>query len=167
MVVLNFPNFPSELTGKTFNELSEKETGFFTGDEYLPLPNDHALQIIILDRESLAMVKSLAMSRFNEYLVYGCNSFSYVQKKPLHDKWNSELGIQEVRQWLYDLGIPFSQKVFLLYSDNMIVTSWKILVKYWDAFAWSVGVAMYAFDTSMNWICEFHHEDVITYSTFN
>ncbi len=48
-----------------------------------------------------------------------------------------------------------------------VVTSWKILVKYWDAFAWSVGFAMYAFDTSMNWICEFNHEDTIAYSAFN
>ena len=166
MTVLNIANFSSELKGKTFNELSEKEKSFFTCDDYLPSPNNHTLQIILLDQKSFRIVKSLAISRLNNYLVYGYNNFPYVQKKSLCDKWNSELSIREVRQWLYNIGIPLSQKIFLLYSNKIVLTSWKILVRYWDAFAWSVGVAMYAFDASMNWICEFHHEDTIIYLAF-
>ena len=106
------------------------------------------------------------MSRLWNDSIHDFRRFPCIEKKSLHDKWNLESGIQEVRQWLYSLGMSFSQNIFLLYSDRIILTSWKILVKYWDAFAWSVGFAMYV-DTSMNWICEFNHEDMITYSAFN
>ena len=67
----------------------------------------------------------------------------------------------------FDSGFIVNAKIYFFCIDRIILTSWKILVKYWDAFAWSVGFAMYAFDTSMNWICEFNHEDTIAYSAFN
>ena len=107
------------------------------------------------------------MSRLWDNSIHDFRRFPYVEKKSLHDKWNSGSGIQEVRQWFYSLGIAFDRNIFLLYSDKIILTCWKILVKYWDAFAYSIGFAMYALDTSMNWICEFNHEDMITYSAFN
>jgi hypothetical protein len=68
-MIVNVANFPFELRGRTFNELSEKETEWFTRDRYLPLPNNHALQIILLDRESFTIVKSLAVSKLKNYFV--------------------------------------------------------------------------------------------------
>ena len=156
-------NFPFEISGKTFDQLSEQETGFFIEDQDFVLPKNHALQIILLDKESFKRVNSIARSRLWDTSKHDFRSFPHKQKILLYDKWDSNSGIQEVRQWLYGLNIPFKQNIFLWYSDQIILTTWKILVRYWDAFAWSVGVEMFAFDSSMNWVCEFHHEDVITY----
>ena len=166
MVLINVVGFPFPLKGKSFNELSEDEERYFCDwDEYF-LPYNHAVQIVLLNEKSFVCVRDLAFKRLWRDSVSGLIRFPIEKRKSLHDKWNSESGLQDVRQWLYDLGISFSRNVFLLYPEQVIYTPWKLLVRYWNGFAWSVGMGMYAFDASMNWVCEFHHEDVIIYSTF-
>ena len=71
----------------------------------------------------------------------------------------------EVRQWLYARGVPFRRVVSLIYERNRVVrTTWGMVVRYWDAFTWSAGYAMYAVDHTQQWAC-FHHESVVVFGS--
>lgn len=163
MTVLQSVQLPFELTGRRFSELSERERCFFIGDEYLPLPPGHDAQIIRLDRDCADLVKSFARGGLSQDRVGDFHRFPILDHKLLHDKWCSESDIQDVREWLHSLGIPYGQAIFLWYDDIVVLTTWKLLLRYWDAFAWSVGTAMHAFDHTLRWVCEFHHEDIISF----
>ena len=157
---------PFEISGLPFSALTEEQQSFFIGDEYLPLPDSHDKQIILLDKESAQRVKQYAASGLSNTHVGDLSRFPLLDEKLLRDKWDSASGVQNVRQWLHDLGVPYSRDVFLWYDQQVVATPWKLVVRYWDAFAWNVGVAMHAFDHTLSWVCEFHHEDVISFYAF-
>lgn len=157
---------PFEIVGRKYSDLTEHEGSFFIGDEYLPLHPDHDAQIILLDRESADRIKSFARAGFVKNPSGDFARLPLLDHQFLHDKWNSESDIQDVREWLHSLEIPYAQSVFLWYDNAVVATTWKLLLRYWDAFAWSVGVAMHAFDHTLTWVCEFHHEDVISFYAF-
>ena len=147
---------------KKWDSLSENERDFFVGDEYLPLPSDIAERISVikgrlsreLSKELLANVPGISSNINPEH-------FSK-EDICLENAWGNTQGTQQVREWLYKKGIPFSRTVYLVYDRGFTVkTDWKTVVKYWDAFAWSVGMAMFAIDSSKQWSCEFNHEDYI------
>ena len=167
MADLQSAQMPFDIVGRPFSQLNERERCFFIGDEYLPLPDNHVAQLILLDRESSRRVKLFAAAGlFQDHDGDDLTRFPLVDHKLLHDKWNADSDIQDVRQWLHDLGIPYSRDVFLWYDQSVVFTSWKIVARYWDAFTWSVGMVMHAFDHTLSWVCEFHHEDVISFYTF-
>ena len=81
----------------------------------------------------------------------------------LDNVWGDQTKIAAVRDWLYQAGVPFSTQVFLLRHEEVVATDWKTLVRYWDAFARSVGVEMLIIDHTKSWLCTFHHEQVLTF----
>jgi len=93
MVILNLANLPFKLSGQTFNELPEKETSFFIDNEYFPLPDNHAVQIILLNQKSFDSIKYFVVSRLWDNYIHDFLHFSHIEKISLCDKWNSELGI--------------------------------------------------------------------------
>jgi len=155
---------PIPLQYRPWQELTERDREFFCGDRYPTLPPNHAAQIRLLTRDDAVRLTDWAVwsipagwpdrgERFGEDVSFGT-----------YDSWEDEAGLDEVRRWLFDRGIPFRREVFLLYERHRVVwTTWKILVRYWDAFAWSVGYEMLAFDPTLRWACCFHHEDVIIF----
>lgn len=71
---------------------------------------------------------------------------------------SGETEIRAVKKWLYERGIPFRTQVFLSYQpDEAIVTTWKMVVKYWDTFWWPMH-DLTVIDGSMNWALLFWHE---------
>lgn len=166
MNMLQAARLPFGIAGRSFSQLSERDRSFFVGDEYLPLHQNHDAQIVLLDRKSATRVKSFARAGLSKDCVGDLARFPTLDRQFLHDKWNSDAGVKDVRQWLHSLGIPFARVVVLWYDSAVVLTTWKLLIRYWDAFAWSVGVAMYAFDHTLSWVCEFHHEDIIQYYAF-
>lgn len=151
---------------KAWDSLSEHERGFFVGDNYLPLPKSHAARISVLKGIRAREFIRLALYKVPNYSVAASCQFKHEDNILLHDVWNDEHKIAEVRDWLYKTGVPFSNQVYLLYDNLVVSTDWKIVVTYWDALAWSVGVEMIAIDTTKSWICCFHHEEVITFMSF-
>lgn len=147
-------------------ELREAQRSFFVGDEYLPLPEMHAERIKVLFGANAASFNTLALQQIPDYSRHIQHEFKYEQTCLTHELWN-EQGVAQVREWLFKTGVPFSTLVYLLYDAPRVVsTEWKILVRYWDAFAWSVGMAMVVVDDTISWFCEFHHEDVITFKRY-
>ena len=150
-----------------WSSLTEEQRDlFFIGDEYLPLPDSHADRIKVLIGAEARSFMGEALHAVPGYSSAATSIF--VQEKFIStaDVWTDEAKVQAVRDWLYHTGVPFSRRVFLLYDRLVVSTDWKIVVKYWDAFAWSVGVATLILDESKTWVCRFDHEDVITFSSY-
>ena len=151
---------------KRWDRLSEAERDFFVGDEYLPLNSAHAERIEILQGHEAREFIREALHKVPGYSPTATSAFVQEKHITIIDVWNDKAKIQEVRDWLYHTGVPFSRRVFLLYDNRVVSTDWKIVVKYWDALAWNVGVEMLALDESKTWVCSFHHEDVITFRSY-
>jgi hypothetical protein len=150
-----------------WNVLSEEQRKeFFVGDEYLPLPTTHADRIRVLQGAKAREFTKQALVGVPGYSSSASSNFTNEESVLLSEVWNDQQKIQQVRDWLHHRGLSYPTPVHLLYDDLVVATDWKIVVKYWDALAWSVGVEMLALDTSRSWVCSFHHEDVITFSTY-
>ena len=149
-----------------WNDLSVSERTFFVGDNYLPLPQSHANRIAVLRGSPAREFIREAIYGLPGYSPAATENFTSEESVHLTDVWNDESRVQEVRQWLHDRRIPYPTQVFLLYDNLVVVTDWKSVVRYWDAFAWSVGVEMMAVDSTKSWVCSFHHEEVITFRSY-
>ena len=151
---------------KAWDSLTESQRSFFVGDGYLPLPKLHAERISILKGIQAVEFIRLALYKVPNYSIAASCNFKNKDNFLLYYVWSDANKIAEVRDWLYKKGIPFSNKVYLLYDDLVVSTDWKIVVTYWDALAWSVGVEMVVIDSTKTWVCCFHHEEVITFMNF-
>ena len=149
-----------------WDDLSPGERSFFVGDNYLPLPQSHANRIAVLRGNAARDFIKEALYEVPGYSHAATSKFTSEKTVQLTDVWNDESRIQEVREWLYRSGIPYSTSVFLLYDNVVVLTDWKIVVRYWDAFAWSVGVEMVVVDSTKSWVCSFHHEEAITFWSY-
>jgi len=138
---------------------------FFIGEEYLPLPPTHADRIRVLHGAPARELIKKALVGFPGYSSTATSKFTREESILLTDVWNDQSKIQQVRDWLHNKGLSYSSLVHLLYDDLVVATDWKIVVKYWDAFAWRVGIEMLALDSTKSWACSFHHEDAITFSS--
>jgi hypothetical protein len=136
---------------------------------YDDVPANHVSQISRIDPDSVADLdewyhRVLPRSESRDSL-----GFPESRIRILDDSsWNTEVGIQEVRQWIHNLGIPYDTTTYLFYDRPVILRMpWRLVVKYWTAWAWSVGYAMTAVDSSGQWACMFHHENVIQFGCYN
>jgi hypothetical protein len=150
---------------KPWSQLSDGErASFFVGPDYLPLCDSHSERISALRGIKAVEFSKAILRDVPGYSVTSRPQFPQERDWCFHDEWNSEEGIQKTREWLHDLGVPYATRIFLIYHELVVQTEWKILVRYWDAFASNVGVAMLALDTTKSWVCCFHHEGFITFS---
>jgi hypothetical protein len=66
---------------------------------------------------------------------------------------------QEVKKWLYNLGIPFNQKVFWIDQPQTgFVLTWKIIIKYSDDLFFGSDAVIW--DKTLNWCLNYHHHDM-------
>ena len=119
----------------------------------------------MLGKEARDFIKE-ALYRVPGYSCAATSSYLCEKYVLLSGVWSDPIRIQCIRDWLYQTGVPFSNRVFLLYDNAVVSTDWKIVVRYWDAFAWSVGMEMVALDESRPWVCSFHHEEIITFRSY-
>src|SRR5262249_8479393 len=92
--------------------------------------------------------------------------FEHEELVSVHACWNDPVRRAEVGRWLFKRGIPIRRTVYLMYErDQVVQTTWRMVVRYWDAFAWRVGYAMIAVDHTLLWACCFHHEDLIVFGS--
>ena len=70
------------------------------------------------------------------------------------------------RKWLYHRGVPFGHPVFLSWSGNeAAVTTWKMVVKYWDDLWLPVADDLTVFDGSLSWALFLWHEGEAFFAT--
>jgi hypothetical protein len=66
---------------------------------------------------------------------------------------------QEVKKWLYNLGIPFSQKVFWIDQPQTgFVLTWKMIIKYSEDLFFGSDAVIW--DKTLNWCLNYHHDDM-------
>ncbi|MBY0263137.1 MAG: hypothetical protein K2Q20_12385 [Phycisphaerales bacterium] len=74
--------------------------------------------------------------------------------------------IRRVRKWLYQRGIPFQHRVFLLWSPTeAVVTTWKIFIKYWDDLWYPSSDDLTVFDSSLSWLLSVWHDGSATFES--
>jgi hypothetical protein len=148
--------------------LSERDRSFFWPDEaHGPLPPGLIAQLGLLETQDAARVFTSALSALPPgWPDQLDSSFENEAQLWIGDSWGDPRQLAEVRRWLYDRGLPFRRVVYLLYErDQVVQTTWRMVVRYWDALAWSVGFAMIVLDPTLQWACCFHHEDVIVFGS--
>lgn len=86
-----------------------------------------------------------------------------IPKMQLHYKKTSEFYIgtssnQDVKKWLYNLGIPFDQKVFWRDQPEWgFILTWKMIIKFSEDLFFGSDVVLW--DRSLNWCLNYHHDD--------
>jgi hypothetical protein len=159
---------PFPVSTRPWAELSERDRSFFSfDDDYLPLHLNHAAQIGLLAPADAGRVVAWAFAAIPPgWPEHTDQRFEHEERLSIGASWNDETRRAEVRRWLFGRGVPFRRTVYLLYErDQVVQTTWRMVVRYWDAFAWSVGYAMVAVDHTLQWACCFHHEDVIVFGS--
>ncbi|QDT71676.1 hypothetical protein I41_08360 [Lacipirellula limnantheis] len=156
-------HLPFPVSARPWESLSEPERDFFCfQDNYLPLHRNHASKIGLLSSADAARVCEWAFATVPLGWPDTGRWFQHEEQLNIQDCWNDERRRADVRQWLSDRHVPFATTVYLLYErDRVVETNWQMVVRYWDAFAWSVGFAMVTVDDTLQWACGFHHEEVI------
>lgn len=157
---------PFAVSARNWSDLSDDERSFFQfDDEYLPLPADHAAKISLVEHGDATRLATWAFASIPPgWPDRADGGYAIEERLGIRDSWNDPVRREDVRRWLYERGVPFGRTVYLLYErDRVVRTTWQMAVKYWDAFAWSVGYAMIATDHTLQWACCFHHEDVIVF----
>lgn len=67
-----------------------------------------------------------------------------------------------IRKYLYNLGIPFSRKVFIAMQPHIgFVLTWKMVIKYSHNLFFAYDQVIR--DRTLNWALEFHHDDIFTF----
>ena len=67
--------------------------------------------------------------------------------------------IRAVRKWLFGRGVPFRSPVFLSYQPEWAVaTTWKMVVKYWDALWYPGSDDLKVIDEAWAWALLLWHE---------
>lgn len=62
-----------------------------------------------------------------------------------------------IKKYLFNLGIPFSNKVFIaMHPEIGFVLTWKMVIKYSRILFWANDQTVW--DRTLNWKLEFHHD---------
>lgn len=152
-----------------WNALSdEQRQEFFDGDDYLPLPANHAARIWALRSKPARELARDIIFGVPNYSWGAISDFSKSASIALWDIWEEPQGIARVRRWLHDRKLPYARRVYLVMDASyglVVATDWKIVVNYWDAFWLPCGFETVIVDHSKQWACSFFHEDhIIFYS---
>lgn len=159
---------PFPVSVRLWNDLPENDRSFFCfGGDNLPLHPNHAAQIGLLAPADAVRLCEWAFAAVPPGWPDRTEQrFEYEAKLFVRDGWNDPSRHSDVRQWLFDQGVPLRRTVYLMYErDRVVQVTWRMVVRYWDAFAWSVGYAMVAVDHTLRWACCFHHEEVFVFGS--
>jgi hypothetical protein len=73
---------------------------------------------------------------------------------------------KEIKNWLYQRGLPFERFVFLCWSkEDAMIVPWKIFIKYFDSFYYGGSDDLTVIDKTLTWALLFYHEDEIYFGT--
>jgi hypothetical protein len=73
---------------------------------------------------------------------------------------NSPEAVRRVRKWLFQRGIPFRREVYLSWDNTAAaITTWEMVVKYWDDLWYPSSDDLVVFDSSLSWALFFWHEE--------
>ena len=129
-----------------------------TDPKYRVLPQVHLEQIKPLDEGSAKRLFDFTQPWFNE-LPFTQGYFTNVASMPTNVQSDQEIRL--VRKWLYQREVPFQRRVLLSWNGTVAAMStWKIVVKYWDELWYPGSDDLVVFDDSLSWALFLFHEEV-------
>lgn len=128
-----------------------------TDPKFCVLPPHHLEQIKPLDSASANWLLELTRPWFGEQLLTP-GFFSEVTTTTI-DYRAGEDEFRRIRKWLYQRGIPFKQRVYLSWNSTVAaMTTWKMVVRYWNEFWYPGSDDLAIFDESQTWVLFLWHE---------
>ena len=128
-----------------------------TDPKYRVLPSADLEQIHPLDAASAKRLLEITQPWYREQ-PFTQGLFADVAATSISGHDDQE--VRRVRKWLFHRGVPFKQKVFLSWSQTeAAVTTWKMLVKYWDDLWYPGSDDLAVFDESLSWALFLWHEE--------
>ncbi|PPK95811.1 hypothetical protein LY01_01404 [Nonlabens xylanidelens] len=122
------------------------------------LTKEHKDQIIALNSKASRFLREFKQTQ--KYLRSTSaieKYFEQVEELPLNN-----IDFKKMKKWLYNRGIPFDQKVFLLSESNWgFILTWKMLIKLSESIFYSSDD--FIWDKTLNWCMIFDHEDVFVF----
>lgn len=130
----------------------------FTDGKCAVLPTDHLNQLKPLNSEASKFLSD-HIGQVHSDFPFTNKFFNVVDRTDIIDE-------NEVRKWLYRRGIPFKKEVYLSWSSTTaMIVPWKLLIKYFDKFYYSVSDDLTVFDESLSWALLFFHTDEVYFGT--
>lgn len=156
----------SNLTGKSTPD--PDRWLFFALPQFEDLPPEHQDQLLFLDTASSEMV----FETINNLNIlcdddgWGNKPFSggcYASVEHF-EMWRNE---DKLKKWLYHRGVTFKTNVFVLKTfgskdDPVLLTTWKMIVKYADTFF--SGENTLFFDEKISWCLHYHHDGKLDFA---
>ena len=126
----------------------------FTDENDQLASKEHQDQIFALTKEASNFLWDFEMK-----LGIGCSDRYYKSVSTFNSEFSDQ---QTIKKYLYNLGIPFSQKVFIAQQpDTGFVLTWKMVIKYSHRLFWAYDQPVW--DKTLNWKLEFHHDGEFTF----
>ncbi len=138
----------------------------FTDPKYDLLPDEHLAQIKPLDEPSARRVwRFISEARLLGELPSLLGFFRHIESVTFDWEY-SDTETARIKKWLDHLGIPFRQSVFLAWEAQWAaITTWKMFVKYWNAFYYPSSDDLIIVDEALQWIVFFSHEEEVYFGT--
>lgn len=134
---------------------------FGNAAEFEALPDETKDQVFFLNKEATSYLLDLLHSA-RLVTEGGWNPFkdNFKTVETFDKFYNTDESRQLLKKWLYQRGIPFSNQVFLLETnDNAVVATWKMIIRH-SPFIFPGDDAV-VFDKSLNWCLFFYHENIM------
>ena len=129
----------------------------FTDPKYRLLPATHLAQVQPLDAVSSRRLQDTA-SRWSYETDPANGTFATAARTSIDAYTPDE--VCRVRTWLYERGIPLSRRVFLSWNGELAaLTTWKMVIRYWDAFWYPSSDDLLVLDASQSWALLLWHEE--------
>jgi hypothetical protein len=129
----------------------------FTDPNYRVLPSADLAQIKPLDIASAKRLHDLTKHWYCDRPSLGGYFVDIVSTEICSSSADDS---RRVRKWLYQRGLPFKHRVFTSWSaSNAAMTTWKMVVKYWDDLWYPVSDDLAVFDESLLWLLILKHDE--------
>ncbi|MCR6639724.1 MAG: hypothetical protein NVV82_12265 [Sporocytophaga sp.] len=126
----------------------------FLDNETSSISDEHKDQIFALNSQAANFLWNVE----SQFKIFGKEFF---QGEFFQDniKWNSEdKSDQEIKKWLYNLSIPFSNKVFVSIQPAWgFIMTWKMVIKNHDGLFRANDQTIW--DKTLNWGLAYDHND--------
>lgn len=145
-----------------WGELKEEQKSFFYLADDITLSKTDIAQTSVLFGEAAASFINVMLDSVPGYSSTASRQVLHNDSLNLATLAGQANAVEVVRQWLCQTAVPVEKPVYLLYQAHnefwVVATTWQILVRYWEAFTFSVTVDMLVLDSTKDWLCRFQME---------
>ena len=135
----------------------------FIGDDYNNLPLAVLLnQLVPLKAEGAKCLSDfLVINGVHSDFPFKEGMFKNLKRCDIRLK-----GVTGTRSWLNSLGLNRDENIYLSWSDTCaMVTSWGIVINYYDDLFYPGSDDLTVFDSSLDWVVLFFHESQIYFGS--